>query len=117
MIDWMDTHNFAVGQRLQRSPLMLTRLWYQSMHPFHGSWEELQERIRMQFSKIGNTQEQLFHSWRTFHFDENAETIDAYVQRVRQVAAMLNYGKPQLLEVFKSPCPHVYIGYHSPLIT
>ena len=30
---------------------------------------------------------------RTFHFDKNADTIDAYVQRIRQVAAMLSYGE------------------------
>ena len=30
-----------------------------------------------QFSKVGNTKEQLFHSWRSFHYDENTETIDA----------------------------------------
>ena len=54
----------------------------------------------MQFSKIGNTRQQVFHVWRSFHFDENAETIDAYVQRIRQVAGMHNYGEPQILKVF-----------------
>ena len=33
--------------------------------------------------------EQLFHAWRSFSFDENAETIDAYVTWIRQVAALL----------------------------
>ena len=48
----MDAHT---GQRLQRFPLTLadeTRLWYQSIHPFHSNWEELQERLRTQFSKV-----------------------------------------------------------------
>ena len=49
-----------------------------------------------QFSKIGNTSKQLFHARRAFHFDENAKTIDAYVQRIRQVAVVLNYCKPQI---------------------
>ena len=35
--------------------------------------------FRQQYSKIGNTGEQLFHAWRSFSFDENTETIDAYV--------------------------------------
>ena len=35
-------------------------------------------------------------------FDENTETIDSYVIRIRQVANLLGYGKPQILEVFKN---------------
>ena len=45
--------------------------------------------------------EQLFHAWRSFNFDENAETIDFYVMQIRQVATLLGYGEPQVLEVFK----------------
>ena len=41
--------------------------------------------FRQQYSKIGNTREQLFHAWRSFHFDENAEMTDTYVNRIRQV--------------------------------
>ena len=38
-----------------------------------------------------------------------AETIDAYVQRIRQVTAMLIYGEPQVLEVFrKTSSSHLY---------
>ena len=47
-------------------------------------------------------QEQLFHVWRSFHYDENAETIDAYINRIKQVAVLLNYGEPQILERFKN---------------
>ena len=75
-------------------------MWYQSVHPFQGNWEELQEGFRTQFSKLGNTREQLFHAWRMFHFDENAEKIDAYVQKLRQVASKLNCSESQILEVF-----------------
>ena len=39
------------------------------------------------------------------HFDENTETIDSYVIRIRQVAALLGYGEPQILEVFKNTLP------------
>ena len=52
--------------------------------------KELQERFRTQFSKIGNTREQLFHTWRSFHF----------VQGIRQGAAMFNFDEPQTVEVF-----------------
>ena len=60
---------------------------------------------RQQYSKIGNTREQLFHAWRSFHFDENAELIDAYVNRIRQVVNLLGYQEPQILEVFKNTLP------------
>ena len=33
---------------------------------------------------------------------ENVETVDAYVNRITQIAALLGYGKPQTLEVFKN---------------
>ena len=56
-------------------------------------------------AKTGNTRKQLFHAWRCFHFDENTETIDAYVHLIRQVATLLGYGEPQILEVFKNTLP------------
>ena len=34
--------------------------------------------------------------------NENAETIDTCVNRIRQVANLLGYQEPQILEVFKS---------------
>ena len=46
--------------------------------------------------------EQLFHAWRSLNFDENTETIDAYVTQIRQVATLLGYGEPQILEVYKN---------------
>ena len=49
--------------------------------------------------------EQLFHVWRSFNFDENTETIDAYITQIRQVATLLGYGEPQILEVFKNTLP------------
>ena len=61
--------------------------------------------FRQQYSKIGNTREQLFYTWRSFNFDENTETIDAYVTFIRQVAALLGYKEPQILEVFKNTLP------------
>ena len=60
--------------------------------------------FRQQYSKIGNTREQLFHTWRSFHF-ENTEIIDAYVHCIRQVANLLGYQDLQMLEVFKNTLP------------
>ena len=89
MNDWMDTHEFPDQVRVQRFCLTLigeARVWYESLRPINAYWAGLQNFFRQQYSKIGNTREQLFHMWRSFHFDENAETIDAYVNSIRQVA-------------------------------
>ena len=66
---------------------------------------EMQDLFRQQYSKIDNTREQLFHAWRSFHFNENTETIDAHVMFIRQVAELLGNGEPQLLEIFKNMLP------------
>ena len=54
---------------------------------------------------ISNTREQLFHAWRSFHFNKNTETIDAYVHHIRQVTILLGYEEPLILEVFKNTLP------------
>ena len=68
-------------------------------------WPDLQNLFRQQYSKIGNTREQLFHAWRSFSYDANTETIDAYVTYIRLVAVLLGYGEPQILEVYKNTLP------------
>ena len=78
------------------------RLWYQSLEHINVDWQGMQILFTQQYSKIGNTREQLFHAWRYFNFDENTETLAAYVTCIRQVAALLGYGEPQILEVFKN---------------
>ena len=50
-----------------------------------------------------------------FHFNESAETIDIYVQRIRQVVVILNYGEPQILEVFENTMPLCLQGVLSPI--
>ena len=77
------------------------RLWYESLAPLDNDLPALQNKFRWQYSKIGNTPEQLFHVWKTFTFDENTDTVDSYILRMGQVAAMLNYGEMQILENFK----------------
>ena len=101
----MIPHHFVEGVKVQRICLTLlgeARLWYHSLEPINVDWQRLQNVFRQQYSKIGNTREQLFHAWRSFNFDENTESIDAYVTQIREVATLLGYVEPQILEVFKS---------------
>ena len=106
--DWMNAHHFVEGFKVQRFCVTLlgeARLWYHSLDPISVDWQGLQNLFRQQYSKIGNTRKQLFHVWRSFSFDENTETIDPYVTHIRQVAALLGHGEPQILEVFKNTLP------------
>ena len=107
--DWMEAHNFPEGEKVRRFRVTLigeARLWYESLAPLDNDWPALQNKFRWQYSKIGNTPEQLFHAWRTFKFDENTDSVDSYVLRMSQVAAMLNYGEMQILENFKNTLPY-----------
>ena len=68
-------------------------------------WPAMQEHFRQQNSKFGNTREQYFHIWRSFQFDEARDTIHGYIHKVKQVAALLDYGEPEILELFKNTLP------------
>ena len=101
--DWMETHNFPNEVKVRCFHLTLigeARLWYESLAPLDDDWPALQNKFRWQYLKIGNTPKQLFDVWRAFKFDENTDTIDSYVLRMSQVAAMINYGEMQILENF-----------------
>ena len=104
--DWMITHHFDEDIKVQRfchTLLGEARLWYHSLEPLRDTtWAQLQNIFRQWYSKLCNTQEQLFHVWRSFMFDENTETIDSYVIQIRQVANHLGYREPQILEAFKN---------------
>ena len=104
--DLMDAHYFNKDKKVQRLCLTLlgeARLWYHSQEPLgETTWAQLQNLFWQRYSKLGNTHDQLFHAWRSFTFDENTETIDSYVIRIRQVANLLGYGELQILEVFKN---------------
>ena len=43
--------------------------------------------------------------WRSFQFNKAANTRDRYIQKVKQVATLLDYGEPQILELFKNTLP------------
>ena len=106
-MDWMTTHDFPDDQKVRRLCLTLSgeaRLWYATLNIQQQqlNWDNLQDRFRQQYSKFGNTREQYFHAWRTFQFDEATDMIDGYISKVKQVAALLDYGEPQILELFKN---------------
>ena len=69
-------------------------------------WEALQEFFRHQYSKFGSSGEQYFHVWRSFQYDENTDTIESYILKIKQVASLLNYGEPEILELFKNTLPN-----------
>ena len=77
--DWMAAHHFLDHIKVQRFCLTLVGeagLWCECLTSINVDWPGLQNLFRQQYSKIVNTREQLFHTWRSFHFDENTETID-----------------------------------------
>ena len=107
--DWMEVHNFPDREKVRHFHVTLigeARLWYESLALVDNDQPTLQNKFRWQYSKIGNTLEQMLHAWRTFKFDENTDSIDSYVLRMSQVAAMLNYGEMQILENFKNTLPY-----------
>ena len=78
--DWKEADNFPNEVKVRCFCLTLigeARLWYESLAPLYNDWPALQNKFRWQYSKIGNTPEQLVHGWRTFKFDENTDTIDS----------------------------------------
>ena len=110
---WMEVHNFPEGEKVRHFCVTLigeARLWYESLAPLDNAWPALQNKFRWQYSKTGNTPEQLFHAWRTFKFDENTNSIDFYVLRMSQVCSNAklwrnaNFGKfqkhPSILTLF-----------------
>ena len=63
--DWMNTHDFPEAVKVQRFCLTLVgeaRNWYATLELVVMMWPELQNMFRHQYSKIGNTGEQLFHA-------------------------------------------------------
>ena len=117
--DWMDTHNFPGDQKVRRFCLTLTgkaRLWYETIRQVQLDWPMMQEHFRQQYSKFGSKRQQYFHIWRSFQFDEATDTIDGYIHKVKQAAALLDYGEPQILELFKTHYPADCIICYTKLI-
>ena len=107
--DWKYRHNFLEDTKVRRFCLTLTgeaRLWYESIRPIEMDWEALQECIIHQYSTFGSSREQYFHMWRSFQYDENVDTIDSCILKVKQFASLLNNGEPEILELFKNTLPN-----------
>ena len=65
-MDWMSMHDFPEDQKVRRFCLTLMReakLWHAilNIQQQQLNWEGLQDRLRQQYSKLGNTREQYFH--------------------------------------------------------
>ena len=63
--DWMEVHNFPEGEKVRHFRVTLigeARLWYESLALLDNDWPALQNKFMWQYSKIGNTPEQLFHA-------------------------------------------------------
>ena len=103
------------GQRFCLTLVGEERLWYGSHIPIVVDWNGLQDQFRQQYSKIFKTREQLFHVWRSFHYDKNTETLDTYVTHITQVVALLGHGKSQILKVFKNTLPNRLYWVLSPI--
>ena len=61
--DWTNAHHFLEGMKVNQFCLTLVGeaiLWYESLQPINVDWQGLQNLFRQQYSKIGNTREQLF---------------------------------------------------------
>ena len=60
--DWMEAHNFLNEVKVRHFHMTLigeARLWYESLAHLDDDWPALQNKFRWQYSKIGNTPEQL----------------------------------------------------------
>ena len=120
MNDWMTAHHSVEGVKVQRfcfNTVRRSNIMVSFIRTNEHRLARVTKFIRQQYSKIGNTREQLFHAWKSFSFDENTETIDAYVIHIRQVAALLGYGEPQILEVFKNTLPTKLYWILFPIVT
>ena len=80
-------------------------MWLQSLEPLEDTTWPHHKIYLGKGIQNWVTCEQLFYARRSFTFDENTETIDSYVIQIRQVATLLGYGEPQILEVFKNTLP------------
>ena len=98
----MNAHHFAEGVKVQRFCLTLleARLWYQSLEPINTDWQGLQNLFRQQYSKIGNTREQLCHAWRSFSFDDRCICNMYYTS-----SCSFRLWRATNLEVFKNTLP------------
>ena len=73
-----------------------------------NDWNNQQRFFCGQFSKLGQTPEELSQRWKSFQFDETTDTIDSYLLRLKQCAQILGYNEGQVFELFKNTVPARY---------
>ena len=90
----MNGWKLITSQMIQRRSYLTlmgeARLWYETFRPIQLDWAALQDCFQQQYSKFGSKREQYFHVWRSFCYDEQTNTINSYVSKVKHVAALLN---------------------------
>ena len=112
----MNAH-FLEGIEVNRFCLTLVgeaRLWYESSQPINVDWQDLQNLFRQQYSKIGNTREQLFYAWRSFHFDKyrdnrcicNMNKTSSYTFRLWETTNSRNIQKHTPHKIILGIIPH-----------
>ena len=76
--DWMDYTCFprrCQGQVFLSNISRRGKVMVQIIKACKCRLEQVTNQFWQQYSKIGITREQLFHAWRSFHFDENTEML------------------------------------------
>ena len=82
MIGWIHIHfqKVLIVQIVCLTLVGEETLWYELLRSIVVDCSGLQVQFKLQYSRIHITRERLFLVWKSFHFDENSETIDMYVK-------------------------------------
>ena len=103
----MNAHRFEEEVKVQRFCLTLlgeARLWFHSLEPLENTTRPqlqnyLDKGIQNWITQMNN------YFMCGDHSHSMKMLIDSYVTHIRQVATLLGYGEPQILEVFKNTLP------------
>ena len=106
--DWMNAHHFVEGIIVQRFHLTLlgeARLFLSVFRTYKCRLARFTKFVYTAILKTRQHKGTTVSCIEIFHFDKNTETIDAYVTCIRQVATLLGYEEPQILDIFKNILP------------
>ena len=109
--DWMETNNFPEEAKVQRFCVTLT-----GERPDDGMENSKTYRNRLDgFTRMlkatitqnfGSTREPVFPCMEIIPFMMKIQTLlIPYICKIKQVAVLLNYGEPQILELLKNSLP------------
>ena len=94
MNDWMDTHQFQEGVKVQHFLSNISRgntIMVQIITTYKCRLDHVTKSIQPTIFKDGNTREQLFHAWGSFHFNANTETLDSHVTYILRIHFQQDY--------------------------